>query len=72
MSPSGFYRDPSGELRPDRRERRERRSRSSKDYGESDRRLRMRRHDDWQRLDREHAQWVDDALEEFSATHDRS
>ena len=71
MPPKGFYQHPSGELRPDRRKKGDRRSRANQNLGEDDRRMRMRRRDDWARLDREHAEQVEEALEEFAIAKDQ-
>ena len=68
--PRGYYVDPSGALKRERRRSSDRRSPGGVKSVE-DRRNKMRRASDRLDLDREHHEMIEDALEEFVAEHQR-
>lgn len=68
--PHGYYLDPEGALRRDRRRTPERRSPADAYAGE-DRRNRHRREGDREDLDQEHHDMIEEALEDFAAEHER-
>ena len=67
--PRGYYVDPSGALKRDRRRSSERRSLAEAVHGE-ERRNKMRRQSDRLDLEREHQEMIEDALSEFAAEHE--
>ena len=65
----GYYVDPSGALKRDRRGTSERRSPVGAHSGE-DRRNKMRRKTDRIDIEREHHDMIEDALKEFAEQHE--
>lgn len=68
--PRGYYVDPSGALKRERRGSSERRNPGAVHAGE-ERRNKMRRQSDRLDLEREHHEMIEDALSEFAAEHKR-
>lgn len=67
--PRGYYLDPSGALKRERRRSSDRRGPAGL-YPDEDRRNKMRRASDRLDLDHEHQEMIDDALEAFVAEHE--
>ena len=68
--PRGYYVDPLGALKRERRGSSERRVPAEAYRGE-ERRNKMRRQSDLPDLEREHDEMIEDALSEFAAEHGR-
>ena len=68
--PRGYYVDPTGALKRERRGSSERRNPADAYRGE-ERRNKMRRQSDLPDLEREHEEMIEDALSEFAAEHRR-
>lgn len=67
--PKGFYLDAEGNLCKDRRKRQDRRSANAAESDGFERRGNLRRKADRERLEAEHAHWIEEALEDFAAHH---
>lgn len=66
--PPGYFRDPAGHLKRERRDPADRRK-TKGSYDGPERRADLRRHADSEIQERELDQMIDEALEEFAADH---
>lgn len=67
-APKGFYLDAEGNLCKDRRRRQDRRTANAADSDVSERRGNSRRKADRERIEAEHAHWIEEALEDFAGS----